>query len=168
MANTYTLISGETLASTAASYTFSAIPSTYTDLVLRSSTRWDIDGYGTMQLQLNGSTANDSSTEFYAYDVSNAGSGRYTTISFGGMSSGTGTSNTFSSNELYIPNYTSSTSKPSSLFTVAENNSSSTGTYIAGTANLWSNTSAVTSITLTSGSNFAAGSSFYLYGIKNS
>ena len=168
MAVTYELIKGETLASSAASYTFTAIPSTYTDLVVRSSARWEYDGYGTIQLQLNGSTTNDSSTEVVAYDVTNVASGRYTTISFGGMTSGTGTSNTFSSNELYIPNYTSSANKPTSLFTVAENNSNTTGTYIAATANLWSNTAAITSITLVSGSNFVAGSSFYLYGIKNS
>jgi hypothetical protein len=168
MANTYILIKGETLASSAASYTFTAIPSTFTDLLIRSSLRWNGSGYGSVDLRLNGSTTNDSSTELVAYDVTNAASSRYTTYSFGGMSSGTDTSNTFSSNELYIPNYTGSTNKPTSLSAVTENNSSSFGTYITATANLWSNTSAVTSITLVSGTTFQIGSSFYLYGIKNS
>jgi hypothetical protein len=37
MANTYTLIASNTLGASAASVTFSAIPSTYTDLVVRYS-----------------------------------------------------------------------------------------------------------------------------------
>ena len=41
MATTYTLITSQTLASSAASVTFSSIPSTYTDLVLRVSARTD-------------------------------------------------------------------------------------------------------------------------------
>jgi hypothetical protein len=159
------LISSQVLGTTASSVTFSSIPSGYTDLVLLSSLRWNGSGYGSVDLRLNGSTTNDSSTELVAYDVTNAASSRYTTYSFGGMSSGTDTSNTFSSNELYIPNYTGSTNKPTSLSAVAENNSSSFGTYITATANLWSNTSAVTSITLVSGTTFVAGSSFYLYGL---
>jgi hypothetical protein len=39
MPSTYTLIKGETIGSSAASYTFTAIPSTFTDLVLRISVR---------------------------------------------------------------------------------------------------------------------------------
>ena len=38
-ANTYTLISSNVLASSAATVTFSSIPATYTDLVLRVSAR---------------------------------------------------------------------------------------------------------------------------------
>ena len=41
MPSTYTLISSNVLASSAASVTFSAIPSTYTDLVVRASIRSD-------------------------------------------------------------------------------------------------------------------------------
>jgi hypothetical protein len=169
MASSRFLITSQTLASSAASVTFSSIPATYTDLVVRSSVRWDDAGYASLELRLNGSTTNDSSTELYVYDVTNSGSSRYTTLSFGGTISGTGTSNTFSSNELYIPNYAGSTNKPSSLMAFAENNSGTTGTYISATANLWSNTAAVTSIILAiSSGNIVAGSSFYLYGLKNS
>lgn len=77
------------------------------------------------------------------------------------------TANTFSNGELYIPNYAGSANKPTSWFNAQENNT--TTAYINSHANLWSNTSAITSITLTAsvGTNeIKSGSSFYLYGIS--
>ena len=63
MANTYTLISSNVLGSSAASITFSAIPATYTDLVVRVTSRVDrsINGAHNCFLTVNGSTSSDYS-----------------------------------------------------------------------------------------------------------
>ena len=54
MPATYTLIASNTLSSAAASVTFSAIPATYTDLVLRYSARSDgasVDDYFSLNIE---------------------------------------------------------------------------------------------------------------------
>lgn len=170
MPSTYTLISSNVLASSAASVTFSAIPSTYTDLVVRFSARLDravtdstiqittnVSGsvYSGIRLRGTGSATN-SSTQ------SGVGSWEQNTIN-----AATSTSNTFSSGELYIPNYLASANKPASYFQVTEDNS--TTAYVLAIANLLSSTTAISSLTFGGyGFNFVSGSSFYLYGIKNS
>jgi hypothetical protein len=80
------------------------------------------------------------------------------------------TANTFSNVELYLPSYTSTTqNKIMSAVGVAPD---SAGTWLALSvdAGLYQSTSAITSITLEQSTSefWASGSSFYLYGIKNS
>jgi hypothetical protein len=79
----------------------------------------------------------------------------------------TSTASTFSNAELYIPNYAGSNNKSSSVDGVSENNA--TASNMALTANLWSDTAAITSIKLTpaGGGNFVQYSTAYLYGISN-
>jgi hypothetical protein len=60
MANTYTLIESQVLGSSAASVTFSAIPATYTDLVLKFSSRNDDTG-----------VTETVYSSFYLYGISN-------------------------------------------------------------------------------------------------
>lgn len=176
MANTYTLIASNTLTSSAASVTFSAIPNTYTDLVLRCSIRdgWSSgsnpNAFQTTFLTFNGSSSAQYSRRVLYGDGSTAysdnGSGN-TSLYLQYSDSDGATANTFSNGELYIPNYTSSTNKPTSWFNAHENNA--TAAYINAHANLWSNTSAITSLTITNGAGqLVSGSSFFLYGIKNS
>ena len=171
MANTYTLISSNVLTSSAATVTFSAIPSTYTDLVLRWSAR------GTAAVSAVAIYAKlNTSTGVYSYTLvgvddgtvlSDRGSNQ-TNNDSGRFSGGSTTANTFGSGELYLPNYAGTTQKPMSSFAVSENNSS-TVYRIRANAMLANVTSAVSSIELsTSTGNFDSGSSFYLYGIKNS
>ena len=170
---TYTLIKGETIASAATSYTFTAIPSTYTDLVLRCSTRGSQAGTLTnLNIQINGDTGNTySRTRIYGYNStatsnrdSNAAS--FIDVSFFNLD-GT-TANTFTNTEIYLPNYTSSTNKPFSAAAAMENNSATLAS-IGANANLWSNTAAITSLSIqNNGGNFVSGSSFYLYGISKS
>ena len=82
------------------------------------------------------------------------------------MTEGTSaTSNTFATAEIYIPSYRVSQHKQISMDSATENNA--TTAYRAVDAGLWRSTAAITSIEL-DGSNFVSGSSFYLYGIKNS
>jgi hypothetical protein len=175
MATTYELIKGETLASSAAFYSFTAIPNTFTDLVLRLSLRDDGAGTpSTILVTFNSDTAtNYSETVLYGTGASAASTRSSNSRKIGqtgylvGDSAGN-TSSTFGSLEMYIPNYLASANKPISAMSVEESNSASTGTYIAPLAGLWRNTAAITSIDIGMGaSNFVAGSSFYLYGVKN-
>jgi len=174
MAATYNLISSQLLGSSAASVTFSSIPQTYTDLVLRYSARTDRAGNAVDNFAL---TINaDSSTNYSCTQLYGSGStttsnniANSTVASFSfGLDGNGATSNTFASGEIYIPNYTASQSKPLSTFSAMENNA--TAAYINATAQLWRNTAAITSLSATMqiGTNFLTGSSFYLYGIRNS
>ena len=174
MPATYTLIASNTLSSAAASVTFSAIPATYTDLVLRVSARSDFNGGDAINFQYN----NDATTKYsvttieggfgttpYSNRTTNDTQLRYTVIP-----TITDTSNTFSSVEMYIPSYTVAQNKPSSTFNVYENNST-TSFAVGGWANLYRSTTAISSIKcflVQSGASFVSGSSFFLYGIKNS
>jgi hypothetical protein len=176
MPSTYTLISSNVLGSSAASVTFSAIPSTYTDLVLRISAR-AFNGGATdaaLDIELNGSTAANYSNTNLRGDGSAVASNRYSTgtgfpywrFTYSMNGSAT-TANVFNSSEVYFPNYTSSANKVGSNFSVLENNATASG--INAGAGLWQVTSAITQVKIyTQGDSFASGSSFYLYGIKNS
>jgi len=173
MPSTFRLISANTLSSSTASVTFSSIPATYTDLVLRTSTRTDRTGIAVsdLRIQLNG-----SSSLVYSWRVLNGGFGSagangndsqaYWQSDYSPTAAAT--SNTFGSSEVYLPNYLSSTTKPSTSFGVAENMSAS-DSYRSTYASLADITAAISSITITASVyNFVSGSSFYLYGIKNS
>lgn len=172
MATTFDLIKGETLASSASSYTFSAIPNTYTDLCLKISAR-------TTAASTNGNVFvrfNSDSAANYSYTLlQGTGSAAYSytfpgeTNDFAGAVSGANaTANTFGSIEMYIPSYTASQKKPLNSISASESDVAS-NVLIESIANLWQGTAAITSITLsTDATSFAAGSSFYLYGIKNS
>jgi len=174
MPSTYELITGETIGSSVSSYSFTAIPSTFTDLVVRLSLRCD-PGYSAevvpFGVRFNGDSAtNYSNTALIGYATgtlsqrdSNANNG---TVYYS-MNGTNTTANTFGSIDIYVPSYTASQNKPFSTFGATENNA--TSAYIATHAELWRNTDAITSIVLTPNSgNFLSGSSFYLYGIKSS
>lgn len=175
MASTYTLISSNVLGSNTASVTFSSIPSTYTDLVLRGSVRGaDAGGSNTIEytkLQIVANSASTwSRTQLYGNGAS-AISLRETTdgvwVPIGSTQNETTTSNTFASFEYYIPNYTSTTNKQISAFGVSEQNG--TTAFATVGAHLFQTSNAISSLTIYSNyGNNAAGSSFYLYGIKNS
>ena len=173
MANTYTLISSNVLSSSAASVTFSAIPATYTDLVLRSSVRGSRTGFFDLYyIELNSDTTTLYSNTYLLGNGSTASSSRGSNSSGFPMfaspiDTANATSNTFSSNEMYIPNYTSTASKQISDFGALENNA--TAAEMRASAILYRNTSAISSIKLTPGvGTFDSGSSFYLYGLKSS
>jgi hypothetical protein len=168
---TYTLISSNVLTSSAASVTFSAIPATYTDLVVRVSARAsNASATNNLRMQFN----SDSSTNYSETSLRGNGSATssYRTTSATELVEGfvidadSATASTFGSLELYIPSYTVSQSKPMSSFPVQENNT--TAANIIPTAELWRNNAAITSIYMyVSGTTFMSGSSFYLYGISN-
>lgn len=169
---TYKLIASNTLSTTTASVTFSAIPGTFTDLALRVSARsTEASTYvSNIYIRLNGTSTGYGLTNVYGFN-NTATSSRASsqTRVYDYTPASTATLNTFGNLEWYIPNYTGSTTKPISAFSASENNSA-TLAYVAATAGLATSvTSAVTSIliALDAGS-FESGSSFFLYGIKNS
>jgi len=172
MANTYTLISSNTLSTSAASVTFSSIPATFTDLVLRISARNDrAVTNGTLRLTINANSSSIYSFTFLQGNGSAASSTRSpatTHLSDIPLLGSSATNNTFSSIEIYIPSYTASQKKPVSVFGVNETNA--TAIEMKVNAGLIDSTAAVSSIELTNVSTFQfiSESSFFLYGIKNS
>jgi hypothetical protein len=170
MANTYELIGSTTLGSAASSIDFTSIPSTFTDLILKTSLRAadSANNWYLMKLTFN---SDNTSGNYSSRLVGGFGSSAYSsTSSFyaGYIPSGARTSNTFGNNEIYVPNYRSSSNKSISSDSVTEGNGSSYE--ILGLwAGLWSNTAAITSLSIASDTgNLAQYSSAYLYGIKSS
>lgn len=165
---TMTLIETISLGSAAANITFSSIPATYTDLFLVLSGRSSRTGYADDEVlvRFNGSTTGYSYKELQGNGSSATSFGNTNNAIYrGAVTAANATSNTFSNNSYYIPNYAGATNKSVSLDTTAENNA--TGTRMVIIAGLWSNTAAITSISLTPevGPNFITGSTASLYGI---
>jgi hypothetical protein len=169
MATTYTFIASNVLSSSAASVTFSAIPATYTDLVLRITSRETVT-QNSIILAFNGDSATNYSRTILFATGSAAVSARessQTSLIALYDEDASFTANTFNSMEIYIPSYTVSQNKPLSIYGASENNA--TLARMCDTAGLWRNTASLNQIVLSkTGSNFVSGSSFYLYGIKNS
>lgn len=173
MANTYTAISSQVLASTAASVTFSSIPTTYTDLLLRCSVRSTTSsGQDYLQIQFNNDTGTNYSMTMIYTNASTASSYRDSNTTFIDqmpIDLSTNTANTFSVNEIYIPNYQNTSSRPLLHFGAAEGNVTTNAAWMALNAGLYRGTSAISSLKVidANGTGFAAGSRFDLYGITH-
>ena len=167
MPTTCKLIAKTILSSGATEVDFTSIPGTFTDLLLIISARMDRvvgtpysdDAY----LRFNGSSSN------YSERVLTSTGGSISSYTGGwlvGANSSDSTSNTFASTEIYIPNYAGSTNKSISSTFVVEHNGTNAG-QIQVAAGLWSDTSAITSVKVTTLSTrqFVSNSSFFLYGI---
>jgi hypothetical protein len=168
MANTYSLIEAKTLGSSTASVTFTSIPQTYTDLLLFTSCRSD-RGAARDGVRIEPNSLSTNQTMILLNNVSGSVSSSTDTTIFGGMATGsTATASTFGNSSCYITNYTSSNYKAFSVDGTSENNS--TDIFQLLTAALWSSSSALTELKVLPniGPNWVSGSTFYLYGIKNS
>ena len=153
----------------AASIDFTSIPATYTDLLLVLSGRGSTASVTVgLRCTFNGSAVSYSG-RYLQGDGASASSGTSSTASLylGETVGSTATASVFSSQSIYIPNYTSANYKSVSSDSVSETNAVTI--YATLTAGLWSVTSAINQVTLfpTSG-NFAQYSSATLYGIKSS
>lgn len=168
MPNTMTLITNTVVSSTVSSVTLSSIPQTYTDLKLVYSLRADsASNYSDVGLTFTGATYSSGKI---LYVINGTTVGTYSPGGPGYFISGTAgnnTANTFSNGEVYIPNYTSTGNKSIAAEAVGETNGTNTIATIS--AGLYTSSTGITAITITpSGGNVVAGSTFYLYGIKNS
>jgi len=153
------------LGSSQASITFSSIPQDYDDLIIKVSTRNtnSTAGHRLGEIELNGSSANFSAVNLLGTGSAVATQTQYSNLVFRAAGGGT-TANTFGNADIYISNYTASSSKSISSDSVYENNGTSVILEIIET--LWSNSAAVTSVTLTlDADNFTADSTFSLYGV---
>ena len=156
----------------ASSISFTSIPNTYTDLIVKISTRWDSNSDGFSYIRFNGDSGNNYSYKVLYGDPqtpsagSVSASGTDKSIS-GGSQWASWTSNVFGSIEVYIPNYVGSAYKTFSGDGFGENNA--TQTYPILSAGYWNSTSAITSITLLQASGaFVQYSTASLYGILKS
>ena len=165
MPNNYILLDRIELNASTTSVTFDNIPQTgYTDLKIVMSMRDDFASVSVNAgVKLNGSTANFSGRTLFG--TGSAANSSTTTNSFFFTVGTSGTANTFSSSEMYIPNYTSSNFKSISVESAAESNT--TTVYSQMVAGLWSNTAAITSVSIypLNATNFVANSTFSLYGL---
>ncbi len=157
MPRTYDPIASQTVSgSTTSTVTFNDIPGTYTDLVLVINSTDSVEGNGRF-LRFNGDTASNYSRTFVYGTGSAVASGR---------SSDTGivlpTSTTRYVDTFHIMSYASTSVFKTTL------NAFAMPSYLVGRlVGLWRSTSAITSVTVTSGGvTFSSGSTFSLYGIK--
>ena len=158
MANTFIKIQTVTVgAGGTTSIAFTSIPQMFTDLKVLISSIYSSNAV--LEISLNGSTS--SFTGRYLESGSSPSSGttaRYLGFGFAGQ---------VNNIELYIPNYTSANYKSFSVDSVGENNVSTT--YNDLIAGLWSNTAAITSVTMTPNTGTVSQySTATLYGIKSS
>lgn len=156
---------------------FTSIPSTYTDLCIKWTTRTTNSNlFGVDFIYFNGSQT--SYTPARVIEGTGSGRSSYTqSTDYGANLDSIGnsaTANTFSNNEMYIPNYAASNNKSFSIDAVGENNG--TTAYSQLIAGLWSSSSAINRITFSTSSTSLTGqpsvfymqySTFYVYGVKN-
>lgn len=162
---TYKPIATTTLSSNAVSYTFSSIPSTYTDLVLEiSNAKSTVDGNG-FTFGVNG----DTNTNYSGNGISGYGTGasafRYNTTFgstwVGGWLAGMSTTGT-SQATINFQNYSNTSTYKTVLARFGSANKSSEASVW-----LWRSTSAINQITIYSQTtaNLASGTILTLYGI---
>ena len=154
----------------ASSIDFTTIPGTYTDLVIKYSLRSNVSGVNeSVGIRFNSdSGANYSYKRLYGTGSAAGSDSPGSNYSWGGYVAGdTSTASTFGNGEMMIPNYAGSTNKSNSADGLGETNA--TTAYMSLHANLWSNTSAITSITLLpiNGTAWKQYSTAYLYGVSN-
>jgi hypothetical protein len=164
---TYTLISSVTVGSGgAATISFTSIPATYTDLVIKFSGNSSAQ---TPRIRFNNlSSSIYSERLLYGQGASAAGASNASATYFDWVALCVNNgANFFGNSEFYIPNYAGNNNKTVLSDSVTEVNSA-TGNNLYLNAGLWADTAAITSIEFFFGSgNFLQYTTAYLYGISN-
>jgi hypothetical protein len=157
MAITYEPIATYTVATPSASYTFSSIPGTYTDLFLVITGSTTTPGQD-IQVQFNGDTASNYSRSYLVGTGTVVSSGRDTSQI--GFIPGGAYLNTMV--RLNIIRYANTNTYKTVLA-----RHDSWDSYTVENVGLWRNTAAITSLTISTQTfNMGIGSVFTLYGIK--
>jgi hypothetical protein len=166
---TYSKIASNTVGSGGvASVTFSSIPSTYTDLIVKISARATAGGtFAGLIIAPNGLSTNytlkwlgDAGGAAVSYNYAAFG---YNHLFY--ITASSAPTPAFGNGEIYIPNYASANYKSLSADGANENNAATV--YQGFSAGLWSSTAAINSLTFSTGGNFVQYSTFTLYGISN-
>ena len=164
-------IASTTVETPVTSVSFSSIPQGYTDLKLVGSVRGSRSSAYVINLSLTFNSSTTSYSDVFMYDnsgtVSTGKDTNYSSYAYIYGTADNATTNAFSSFEVYIPNYTSSNYKSFSSDTVMESNTSSFTLPTLLGAGLWSNTSAISSLSigLNNGTSINANSTLTLYGV---
>ena len=161
-ANTYVPIATYTLPSNQTSYTFSSIPSTYTDLVLVVSNLTTTVAGFSIYMEFNADSAANYSETWLNGDGTTATSARRTADTkgfLGGYGSGTSTTNPALA-VGHIMNYANATTYKTALVRYSQT-SAETNTLV----NLWRSTAAINAIRIFTGGTMVAGTVMSLYGI---
>ena len=157
--STYEPIATYTATGSITSYTFSSVPSTYTDLivVIQGST----SGEAGLGLEFNGDTATNYSMTLMYGNGSSAASAR----SFNIAKIDIGRMDTTQSNSIFhIMNYANTTTNKTVLARGNDN------ALVTATVGLWRSTAAINAVKIygsaTGSGTFSTGTTFTLYGIK--
>jgi predicted heme/steroid binding protein len=167
MPNTFELIASNTSYAGGTTLTFSSIPSTFTDICLVMSPRGNGFNGTELYLTFNGNTSSYSGKYMWkdGGTTSITSGNNNTSNSLIGIIPGTQAgSNVYGSVQVYVPNYASSSNKSFGVESASERNGDAQWLFLG--AGLWSNSSAITSVTITASANYLGDSTAYLYGIK--
>ena len=152
--------------------TFSSISASYDHLCLKISARTDqVAVVGGMGMKFNSATTNYSETRLTASTstpTSSRKTGESILRAWGNACGASALADTFSTTTVWIPNYANTANYKSFIAQSAvENNSSTTDFNLMLDAGLWSDNAAINriDISLLSGDDFVANSTFDLYGI---
>lgn len=160
--STYDLVASSVLSSSAASVTFSSLPSTYRDLVIVITAK-QTAGTGQNQLRFNadsGSNYSNVSMEATATATQSAygqpNAWWYINYNNGDLDAD------FQTSIVNIFDYAQTNKQKTGL---SRGNNIGSGTSVGANAHRWASTSAITTILIQASGTYAAGSSFYIYGI---
>jgi hypothetical protein len=171
MATTFEAIQTVTVGSGGAAFmSFTSIPSTYKDLMIKVSIRNVYpDVFDQIRMNVNGVSSLDTSFNQRVLRDFQGAVASYDNPAnqIGYAPAANATASVFSSGDVYILNYAGSTYKTIFSDTVQENNASTV--ILTLSANRWANTAAITSLDIfTPSGNCAQYSTATLYGIKSS
>jgi len=170
MPATYENIATITADGSSAYATFSAVPSTYTDLVLVCQFRSSTSGaYTDSYLRLaTGGGSVDTGSNYSSVRIYGSGSGAaatsYTSTSliYGTLCpAASTTAGVLSTTIFHINNYSNSTTHKTVIVKGGDS-----ATYLQMGVGTWRNTGAITTVQFLTNSSFTSGSTFTLYGIK--
>jgi hypothetical protein len=159
VASTYEPIASHTLGSAAASYEFTSIPGTFTDLIIVFG--GSAAGTGYISVQVNSDTGSNYSSTLLRGTGSAASSARYSSQVEMYVSQGNTLSTDVSDAVLMLLSYANT-----NVFKTVLTSAGNAGIEVDRGVSLWRSTSAITSVKLLGSQNFSSGSTFSLFGVK--